>query len=717
MMVVTSAIPKWIWHEDGASRLQHVLSRELHLDRGEEKVRLFVAATGHVEIVWDGVVVGQLEEHPAHLASFIRIDAFPDSIAAGRHRLELRISCTEPMPIVDVNVHLQERRVGCIGYLEGAELWLPTDERWDSAGASARVVCLLGEEPYGDLENGPDWFVRGGYGDIGTKPLTDYGIVERSGIEAIGRTNGVLSLSGTHTVQAELPSVRRNERHIFYHLRKQQEWAELRAYQERAGLGEAPWIVLEMDAEYNMRFRVHNDSGRRATILWNGAESLTELERYAGCITESFPVDPGGSFTILPQGMRYVRFCLIGLPGEAFDLRIRFEEVGVMLEQIGQFGSDHPVADRIYHTSVHTNRICHQTGLWDGVKRDRLNWTYDFYMAAKADYVLWNDFSVLKRTILELGHTPYGYWMNSIPAYTCWWMVNVWDYYLHTGDRAFVLEIKPALERHLRWIVHHIDPETGMFVQRHQAFIEWVPMTEEDAWHTLHAVLAIALSSVNRLNEEIPELGLAASGIKRPTIPSAAFRSSPSLITLMLGAESGCLDEEQERSVLSGIAVSDPVTPLSAFWLAERLAATGKTEEGWAVIERVWGRMLEEGATSFWESVTLAPSADFHHSLTTYTAYESYRISLCHSWSSTPVQWMSRYILGVKPLAPGFAKIAFQPRAMPGMNRCEGTVSTPRGPIRVRWEKREDGRLAASIEAPQGVEIEYGSMGERILLR
>lgn len=746
-------VPAWIWDRAGEAAREIVLSRSFETATEVAGARLYVAATGSIVVALDGEVVGELEEHPRHLAAFARIAGFPERLSAGAHRLELRLRCTEPMPIVAVNAHLLERRVGCIGYLEGDGLWLPTDESWRSGSgegegeAAAHTVCRLGEEPYGDLEDGPDWFVRGGYGDIGTRRLTGCEIVEAVGMEAAVDADGVLTLAGSYgagaamqtgaggsepssaseqrggqelaeasglTAPAELserqtvptvPTPAREERHIFYHLRKQQEWAELRAWQRRSGLDAGPRVVIALPAEYNARLRVDNDGDEPVAIVWNGAESPAELARYDGCITEAFAAEAGGSHTTLPQGMRYVQLCPLGPAGRPYRLRVVFEEVGVLLERVGRFESNCPAADRLYEVAVHTNLICHQTGLWDGVKRDRLNWTYDFFMAAKADYVLWNDLEVLKRSIRELGRTPDGYWMNSIPAYTCWWLVNVWDYYWHTGDRDFVLEIKGDLLRHLAWTLSNLDPATGYLADRHQAFIEWVPMTEADAWHTLHAVLAIALDGVRRLNAAIPGLGLPESAIPLPPIPASAFLDSESAIALLLGAESGYVSEAQARAALIGYELRDPVTPLSAYWLAERLAGLGRPDLGWQTIRQVWGRMLDEGATTFWESVTLTPSADYHDSLTTYTAYDSYRISLCHSWASTPVQWMSRHLLGIAPAAPGYARVHFRPQAVPGMNRCRGTVATPHGPIRAAWERRPDGTLAVSVEAPPGVEI------------
>ena len=98
--------------------------------------------------------------------------------------------------------------------------------------------------------------------------------------------------------------------------------------------------------------------------------------------------------------------------------RAPIEATGAALNQAGTADGQRPYA-RIYDVSVHTSRVCHQIGLWDGIKRDRLNWAYDIYLAAKTEYSLWDDYSVLKRSLRELGRTPYGYWMNNLPPIRC----------------------------------------------------------------------------------------------------------------------------------------------------------------------------------------------------------------------------------------------------------------------------------------------------------
>ncbi len=128
-------------------------------------------------------------------------------------------------------------------------------------------------------------------------------------------------------------------------------------------------------------------------------------------------------------------------------------------------------------------------------------------------------------------------------------------------------------------------------------------------------------------------------------------------------------------------------------------------EKGLDVIRSLWGGMLEKGATSFWEAARCDYPDDFHKHLTTYTAYGEYRMSLCHAWSSTPVEWFARVLLGVNPVTPGYRETEIAIWAPESMKKCGGQVSTPFGPIGISWIRDEDGQILARTDIPEGVRV------------
>lgn len=708
--------PCWIWHPEGVAKTALTLTQSFTLARNVLDVEFFAALTGAMVVELNGVRIGHMEEHPQNATMFMKLADFPKVLEAGEHLLKLHITCTAPMPIEPVNAYLSQRTVGCIAFLQGDGIWLQTDNSWEADGVEAGLVCRLGEEPYGDLENSLDWFVAGGYGDIITERITHLDLLSFANMQC-ENLEWKLALSGNQNTRIDFQRIERTERHLFYHLLKQSDWQKGRAFQKENDLSNSPRVLIDLKKEVNARFRVTNHGQESVAILWNGAESIYELEFYDGCITEWFVVPGGGSHVIQPQGMRFLQLFVLdghllehtsidhplvdsGFNDEStrpFLLDIEFESVGAALEQIGTFQGDLPLLNDIYDVAAHTNKVCHQLGLWDGIKRDRLNWAYDFYLAAKTDYVLWDDLTILRRSIEELGKTPYGFWMNGISAYTFWWINNLWEYFLYTNDRQFIYTVKDDLLKHISWIEANMDHDTGFLKERHPTLIEWVPMEEEEAWISLHAILLLTRKNLNLLASYFPELGISVNW-QTPAIAETEFLNASALIAPLLGITSGLVCDESAVKFLDAYKLKDPITPLSAFWLADCYSKFDKHEQAWQVISTVWGKMLSSDATTFWESIVLSPQSNYHDSQTTYTAYNSYRMSLCHSWASTPVQWISRYVLGVEPLEPGYEKISFNPHAVGGLSYCRGTISSSQGSIHVEWKLREDGTLDAKIE-------------------
>ena len=108
--------------------------------------------------------------------------------------------------------------------------------------------------------------------------------------------------------------------------------------------------------------------------------------------------------------------------------------------------------------------------------------------------------------------------------------------------------------------------------------------------------------------------------------------------------------------------------------------------------------------------------------LTTWAEESTYWRSLCHAWSASPMLLLVEEALGVRPLEPGFARILVEPRPR-GLASCEGTIATPRGPVRVAWEIDGDaGRLSVAwpggvpceIRSPDGTVIHSASGGEQL---
>ena len=88
-------------------------------------------------------------------------------------------------------------------------------------------------------------------------------------------------------------------------------------------------------------------------------------------------------------------------------------------------------------------------------------------------------------------------------------------------------------------------------------------------------------------------------------------------------------------------------------------------------IRTTFGGMLAVGASSLWEAERGAEAF-------------ARAGSLCHGWASVLNYVAGAYVLGVRPISPGFETFTVEPMvgALPW---AEGVVPTPKGLIRVKW--------------------------------
>ncbi|MBW7884536.1 MAG: family 78 glycoside hydrolase catalytic domain [Caldilineaceae bacterium] len=133
-------------------------------------------------------------------------------------------------------------------------------------------------------------------------------------------------------------------------------------------------------------------------------------------------------------------------------------------------------------------------------------------------------------------------------------------------------------------------------------------------------------------------------------------------------------------------------SPWFLFFTLETLFNHGYADDALTILREQWNRMLEKGATTFWE--TFPGFVGGHWSR-----------SLCHGWSAAPAYFLSTRVLGVTAAAPGYAKIRLAPKPW-HLRWARGTVPTPHGPVSVAWEVDESGKLQLEYNVPEDCEVE-----------
>lgn len=106
-------------------------------------------------------------------------------------------------------------------------------------------------------------------------------------------------------------------------------------------------------------------------------------------------------------------------------------------------------------------------------------------------------------------------------------------------------------------------------------------------------------------------------------------------------------------------------------------------EPGWLV-------MLERGATTVWESWSgIDADGNPHESLNHYS-------------KGAVITFLHEYVAGIRPVEPGYTKVDIRPHIDERLTWAEGTLETPLGVIRSRWE-HDGANVTIRVGIPQGV--------------
>ncbi|MBQ7206850.1 MAG: alpha-L-rhamnosidase [Lentisphaeria bacterium] len=360
------------------------------------------------------------------------------------------------------------------------------------------------------------------------------------------------------------------------------------------------------------------------------------------------------------------------------------------LEVTGSFESSDPRLDEIWKTAVRTVHLCMQDYIYDGAKRDRIVWMGDLHPEIRGILCAFSDHGIIRDSLEFLmaqagPEEP----MNGFSTYSCWFVIALWDYCRAAGDREFLLKHAGYAEKMLRVFSRFID-DRGAEAVPGRRFLDW---PNEDSPAAKHAGIHALLFWMMRSGAELlaaagcdPAPCLEAMAKLRCHAPDPAGRKAPAALLTLTGLA-------DHTSVLE----TDPFHGVSTFYGYYMLLAK-KTVPALELIRRYWGRMLDFGATSFWEDFDLdwtrnagridelpvPGKKDLHADFGAY-CYKGLRHSLSHGWSCGPAPFLSERVLGVSFPEPG--KVIVRPD-LGDLTWVRGSVPAPGGVVTVEADAK-----------------------------
>lgn len=491
----------------------------------------------------------------------------------------------------------------------------------------------------------------------------------------------------------------------------------------RVSLYSAPRILLDFGREVAGRLKLVSDSGAPAglTVQYGESEEEALNEPYLG--TDPIYLPPHGTAYGPKSGFRYVIVRFTGGRDTSFRA-IQLDGIAYPVKYQGSFESSDPELNRMWTIGAYTAHLCMRDDIWDAPKRDRGRDMGDLDVSGRTIDDVFGDHFLMQDTLNRLlGPDPVERHVNRIPGYSAFWVTGETEYYLHTGSTQQLESIHSRLVELLGYMEKDLNSENLFSDETHaRTFVDWSPeMNSYDtqtrmatqfeyyaafhdgAWllHVLHDE-----RNAERFAQKAKELKTAAQHYMLDAAGSFGTRWQPNAYAVL----SGVADRGQYTTIWKN-ALGDVghikynpfiISPYYNFYVVSAMAKMGHRKAALHWIREYWGGMVQEGATSFWEGYdpTWYKGIYFHTSLQA-DDMSGYRVSLAHGWSSGVTPWLMAQVLGIQPIAGGFAKVDIRPDLI-GLQWAKGAEPTPHGLLRVAI--RDNNGYITTVNLPPDVE-------------
>jgi hypothetical protein len=437
-----------------------------------------------------------------------------------------------------------------------------------------------------------------------------------------------------------------------------------------------------------------------------------------------------------PRGFRYLEVQVQGGDPMAFDLHeVALTRAQYPVDHLGSFACSDPKLTRIWAVGRDTAQACMEDAYLDCPWRERGVYVGDLLVEYHVNLASFGDHRLYRRSvelfvqgqgaqgaIPGLAHAsgdgpPLDYAALLPQLLRAWWQ--------HTGDREFLTQSAPALERLLAGIeALQLKDGSGLYgVADSHPYIDSCRMDRGGVNCALNCFYKKAMESGAEVLEVLGRTDKARLYRARSEELAAAMRkafwddsrgvftdrpvaenSSPSMPGNVLALRWGVAEAKQVEAalpyVMKGLAenLTGPagtqggdcnINAYFSYYALDLLYRLGKVQEAEDYMRRCWGQMLDAGAWTFWE-------------------YFLDTDSRCHAWSASPTYFLSSKVLGVEfPVSGDPTRIEIAPR--PGsLTWAEGDYPLPAlgagQTLHVRWE-RHGQDVKIEFQAPPGVTV------------
>lgn len=458
---------------------------------------------------------------------------------------------------------------------------------------------------------------------------------------------------------------------------------------------EGSYVVLDFGKELCGGIRmITRESDGMAKWRFTFGESLTEAYSTMGEKNAMNYHSPRDFEVVVPMmsdlqygqtGFRFVKMELLeGAPATIYNI-FAVSQLP-LLEKEAEIVTNDAKLNEIIRTAAYTLKLNLQHGfIWDGIKRDRLVWCGDLHPEIMSSLYMFGNVEHITNSLefLRDSKDP-EQWVNTIPSYSAWWVINMCDYCTTSGDweffdksRAFALEIMERFDQSIRDTGElELTDGEGM-----EYFLDWSTFETEDAKVGVKALILwmaqkyVAIEENARCRSIVDKLSRCIDE-ETTTKPVRAFQ-------ILVGRQN---EEDADMLQKNG---ANGFSTFMAYYILTAMAKAGGNDM-LDILKTYYGGMLSRGATTFWEDfdinwlenscrvdeIPTEQQKDIHGDFGKY-CYTQFRHSLCHGWSAGVLAFIVEYVLGVK-IKDGGETFSIEPHTM-GLTNITAKIPVKQG--------------------------------------
>jgi alpha-L-rhamnosidase len=378
----------------------------------------------------------------------------------------------------------------------------------------------------------------------------------------------------------------------------------------------------------------------------------------------------------------------------------------------GSFSCSDPMLTRIWYTGAYTVKLNLLNGYFGAIlmdRGDRISWTGDAHIAQSTAMVAFGNWGFVKKNLDVTANDD-----NHIPSYALYWVLSLVDYYRYTNNQA-------GLRQYIANVQGKLSQAQGMFENPKIRFYGWddrlggfvkEPNPEANEAYRMLFIetcqqFAWAMGTIGRTDLREQYLQMAREHAERIQArpgwvrEAGLFAASDGInASVPTAAQDQLLYQRDFANPVERISLS----PFNQYFVIKAMGRMNWTDQALQTVLEDWGGQIEYGGTSFFECYW--PSwNDIIPKNGPLPACLAGITSLCHPWSSGCTTWLTEYVAGIRPTAPGFSAVDITPHLGRLLTRVGADAPTPHGTIHASFDVE---RGVADIVTPPGVVARIG---------